>query len=428
MADSTNQIYIYTTDRVHRNMIKKPFIIVMIIVICFIAMNYLNNSNVNIMNYLNNFHVNIADHNKHEYASYTNISFIIGSRNDNYGGDSTKRLLYTIQQLASFPWFERYSIKIEIIITEWNPILTSPHLWETDLIKSFLKYNKNRNYSIPIIFYVVPYYLHSKISCLPTRYCPFWEYHAKNVGLRRSNGEWKVIINMDDILSLNLMNLIAYHIKHNLFDKNGIYMAQIQQIAMDLIEQHNHYVYNLMAICKYNNSIHFNMDICTKNIDTDSNAKCIIKHKNPLTSCGDFMLLHGINIYKYYLGGFMEACSVEGYDTEFAMRMLYVNKLNGYRITDECSFFHIIHEHQRLFRNQRINQYDMEKITNVLNITIKSNKNLIRCNQRYAAQWRFEKKYGMLPNSTSYSNFPEAVNKSHHTWGFKQNHLEKYVF
>eukprot|EP01084_Bolivina_argentea_P251077 420950_1 len=406
------------------------FIIVLIIMcvlsICFIAVNYLNNSNMNIMNH---------NTSKHEYGSYTNISFIIGSRNDNYGGDSTKRLLYTIQQLASFPWFERYSIKIEIIITEWNPILTSPHLWETDLIKSFLKYNKNRNYSIPIIFYVVPYYLHSKISCLPTRYCPFWEYHAKNVGLRRSNGEWKVIINIDDLFSINLMNLIAYHIKHNLLDKNGIYMAQIQQINMNLIEQYNqmkkksiHYNYNLMPICKYNNSIHFNMDICTKNIDTDSNAKCIIKHKNPLTSCGDFMLLYGTHIYKHYLGGFMEVCTVGGYDTEFAMRMLYVNKLNGYRIVDECSFFHLSHKHQKLFRNRHINQYDMDKIINVLNISIKTNKNLIVCDQFYAAQYQFEKKYGMLPNSTSYANFPEAINKSHHTWGLKEYHLETYVF
>ncbi len=55
------------------------------------------------------------------------ISFIIASRNDDYGGTPAERLSIAMKQLMFFPWD---SLNIEIIITQWNDPYGAPPLSE----------------------------------------------------------------------------------------------------------------------------------------------------------------------------------------------------------------------------------------------------------------------------------------------------------
>ena len=99
-------------------------------------------------------------------------------------------------------------------------------------------------------------------------------------------------MNIDDILSINLLKLIAYHIQNDHLDKHGIYMAHRMVIKMDQIEA-NLNGYDIFPVCKYNGTIYFDETICNE-IDIGLDTKCVVPHKNPLTAGGDFMLLHGL--------------------------------------------------------------------------------------------------------------------------------------
>ncbi len=120
---------------------------------------------------------------------HTDLSFIIATRNDNYSGNPIRRLRFTLQNLVLFQWKMFHNISTEIVIIEWNAVPNNKHIWEFDEISQLLQH-KHNNPSISDIlikFYSIPSYYNDRINCNEIMYCPFFEYHAKNVGIRRSN-------------------------------------------------------------------------------------------------------------------------------------------------------------------------------------------------------------------------------------------------
>eukprot|EP01084_Bolivina_argentea_P146204 256070_1 len=270
------------------------------------------------------------------------LSFIVGSRNDNYGSNPILRLRFTLQNLILYEWNRIHNISVEIVVVEWNPVSNNPHLWQYDEIVQLLQRNTNKNHcqSVSILFYSIPSYYNDKINCNLSLYCPYYEYHAKNVGIRRANAEWKVIMNIDDIWGHNLLNFVGTSIQYNLLDKNGIYQSWRNQINMENVMLHRN-VSDIIPVEKIKNiEIYDNNSIIQKCLHSNS----YYVWGEVWNAAGDFTLIHNSSLYNYYGGGYLEMCANVHLDTEFVRRQIIVNSLNAYYIKPNCSYHHISHE------------------------------------------------------------------------------------
>jgi hypothetical protein len=113
------------------------------------------------------------------------ISIICVVRNDNYGLHQVDRTIGFLKSINEIPNKNSY----EIIFVEWNPI---------DNELSF--YDKYKNYfpkSIDIKVVVVSQKVHESIY--NPNNLPVFEYYGKNVGARRSDGEFLIFTNPDNI-------------------------------------------------------------------------------------------------------------------------------------------------------------------------------------------------------------------------------------
>jgi len=88
----------------------------------------------------------------------------------------------------------------ELIIVEWNPPPNAPKLAEV------LAWPKNLKFA-GVRFIEVPNEIHRKLP--NSDKMPMFEYVAKNVGLRRSKGEYVLATNSDIIFSAELVSFLA---------------------------------------------------------------------------------------------------------------------------------------------------------------------------------------------------------------------------
>ncbi|MDB5282629.1 MAG: hypothetical protein JWO06_1704 [Bacteroidota bacterium] len=128
------------------------------------------------------------------------LSVVVAARNDNYGGDFEERLQNCIT------WFDgyanRYGLKAEFIIVNYNPVEERPSLLEA------VTFPKASNVDYRII--TVPKAFHEKVSMDGLkRKIPMYEYIAKNIGIRRATGEYILAGNPDILLDPSILNYIA---------------------------------------------------------------------------------------------------------------------------------------------------------------------------------------------------------------------------
>jgi hypothetical protein len=121
-------------------------------------------------------------------GSRPSITAVVVGRNDDYMSDFALRLRATIA------WNMKY-LADEVIFIEWNPP-PDRELLSIDLVKQFKKLRA----------YVVPPEIHQAI-CENSK-VQLLEFHAKNVGIRRSNSEWIVTTNADAAFGPDLVNRI----------------------------------------------------------------------------------------------------------------------------------------------------------------------------------------------------------------------------
>ena len=331
------------------------------------------------------------------------ISFIITSRNDNYGENPILRLRFTLQNLLLFEWKKLYHVSIEIIVIEWNPVDNKPHLWEYKQIKQLLHHIVINNDTNNVIkFYSIPSKYNDRVNCFENQYCPFYEYHAKNVGLRRSKGQWKLIMNIDDLFGLNLLNFLGYSLKYNLLDYNGIYQAKKNEIKIENISKYLN-VFNVIPV----------EDILKINkVNADFINKCYHKPKwwrfektKPIwIAGGDFTLIHNNSVYNGF-GGYLELCQNHHLDSEFLRRNIFINELNTYYIDSICSYHHIAHYGQKRHRE------------NFKNFISKNNNNkTVQCDQidddRYNFLWN--------GNTPSNHHWKQVVAENNKNWGLSE--------
>ena len=116
------------------------------------------------------------------------ISFVVISRNDNHGGDLTKRMQIFVTALIT--QCERHEIDSELIIVEWNPPSDKKSLEEE------LEWPQKRKFcKVRII--EVPAELHKTLKSAES--LPLFQMIGKNVGIRRARGEFLLATNIDII-------------------------------------------------------------------------------------------------------------------------------------------------------------------------------------------------------------------------------------
>ena len=158
-----------------------------------------------------------------------------------------------------------------------------------------------------------------------------FEYWAKNVGLRRGQGEWKLITNIDDIFPGALLNLINTNIRDNTFDVKGFYTCARGDFQRSDVEGRG-----------YDEMFHVNED-CKIRKQAASTSHCRLTVSNrDINQVGDFEMLHDSALRNGYAGGFMEIASSFGMDSEFLFRSVYINGFKGY-VIQGCPYCHQNH-------------------------------------------------------------------------------------
>lgn len=121
------------------------------------------------------------------------ISVVIVGRNDDYGDDFLGRINTFVRsldhQVGDHPGI------FELVVVEWNPLDSKESL-------SQVLY-QTRN--LPVRVVTVPAETHNSLN----PHSPVLEFHGKNVGIRRANGEFVLVTNPDIIFSQQLIDELA---------------------------------------------------------------------------------------------------------------------------------------------------------------------------------------------------------------------------
>ncbi|HLK11863.1 MAG TPA: hypothetical protein VKW76_10815 [Candidatus Binatia bacterium] len=126
------------------------------------------------------------------------VSFVVGSRNDDHGGNPRRRTELFLHALAALA--RRAGLAAELIVVEWNPPPDRPPLrealtWPTE--------------PGPLVIRVitVPAAVHARVG--NAERIPFFQMIAKNVGIRRAQGAFVVATNIDLLFSEALIWFLA---------------------------------------------------------------------------------------------------------------------------------------------------------------------------------------------------------------------------
>lgn len=286
------------------------------------------------------------------------ISIVAVGRNDNYGGDFSARLQsfvkWTVHHLGQLPF------RSELIFVNYNPTDDIP-------IERFIEWpNSNDRVSIRII--TVPSETHRTIvSQSGVKDVPVQEYIAKNIGIRRANGNFVLAMNPDILISKEVfsgfskLNPGAYY-RANRLDHNGPYeMDETAELKKQLdphviaawFKGRNYKVESitpvryarLMRKAALSNlwrrmTVHFRplLDFLSIPVYYDN-----IEYRYHCNASGDFLLMHR-NAWE----------ALKGYD-EKAYISLHVDSLMvlqaAFSGLKEVTFFHPIYhrDHERRF-------------------------------------------------------------------------------
>lgn len=131
---------------------------------------------------------------KHPY-----ISFVVTSRNDNHGGDMTRRMSLFMNGLIHQT--KKYKVAVELVFVEWNPPEDRPLLHEV------LPRPSAEHPYFQVRYVVVPPAIHQSYRFADV--LPLYQMIAKNVGIRRAKGKFVLCTNVDLLFSDGLFAFFA---------------------------------------------------------------------------------------------------------------------------------------------------------------------------------------------------------------------------
>lgn len=125
------------------------------------------------------------------------LSIVVTTRNDDHGGNQRHRFQTFLDHLSDM--CARHDLKAELIVVEWNPDPSRPSLGETLRWPDPLR--------LPARVIVVPPEVHRRYR--HAEKLPLFQMLAKNVGIRRAQGEYVLATNIDILFSNELAAWLA---------------------------------------------------------------------------------------------------------------------------------------------------------------------------------------------------------------------------
>ena len=157
------------------------------------------------------------------------LSFVCVSRNDNHGGDPLARLTYSCRNFIKQS--EKYRLSTEFIIVEWNPPPDRPSL--TRALASGVRSSSNAK--IRVI--TVPNQVHSRFEY--SEKLPLFQMIGKNVGIRRSCGDFVLSSNIDIVLGDRIFaELLPQKLKKGILYRSNRLDLKSEVLQLDLHEPH----------------------------------------------------------------------------------------------------------------------------------------------------------------------------------------------
>lgn len=209
------------------------------------------------------------------------FSIVTVNRNDDYRMNNIQRMVDFFDSVLMA--FSNYDT--ELICVDWNIIPGKIKLCEEKKLKKY-----------PVRWINVPNDLHNKYTNKP--YMDVLEWYAKNVGIRRSSGEWVLVTNSDIIFKDPFPN--------KALDEKCIYLAT--------------------------------------RIDTEKSSPKVRKEASIINSPGNFIL--GTKRFWDYIKGFRE---IDRYSSMDLLLMEEAVTRYKYRVSymKEYEIYHEIHEHEK---------------------------------------------------------------------------------
>lgn len=130
------------------------------------------------------------------------LSVVATSRNDNHGGDLTRRTQVFVDSLAAQA--NRHELAIELILVEWNPPPDRQPLAAELHWPASSKFFDGRVITVPAAE-------HAKFD--PESRLPLYQMIGKNVGIRRARGTFVLSTNIDLIFSDELFRELRNNLK-----------------------------------------------------------------------------------------------------------------------------------------------------------------------------------------------------------------------
>jgi hypothetical protein len=124
------------------------------------------------------------------------LSFVVGGRNDDYGGNFLGRMRNFLHGLSALV---ETGLPVELVVVDWNPPLHHAPLADA------VEWPADTDLDIRIV--EVPSRIHDRLPNADRM--PIFEYIAKNAGLRRARGEFVVATNPDILYGRSLLDLFA---------------------------------------------------------------------------------------------------------------------------------------------------------------------------------------------------------------------------
>ncbi len=163
------------------------------------------------------------------------ISFVVGTRNDNHGGNLLERMQVFIDTLLL--QCQHHNLPAELVIVEWNPPASKKGLAEV------LSWEHITSWC-PVRIVEVPEEFHEQFE--HSEKLPFHQFIAKNVGICRARGEFVVATNIDIIFSDILMRFLA----RKALDENAYYRSDRFDVPANIPADKP--VSELLAFCREN--------------------------------------------------------------------------------------------------------------------------------------------------------------------------------
>jgi len=125
------------------------------------------------------------------------LSIVAASRNDDHGGDMLRRMRIFLNGLKQQT--RKFEVPVELIIVEWNPPGDRPFLSE-------VLPTPKENDQLTVRYIIVPSSIHRQYKRADV--IPLFQMIAKNVGIRRANGQFVLCTNVDLLFSDGLFERI----------------------------------------------------------------------------------------------------------------------------------------------------------------------------------------------------------------------------